>query len=93
MTELYLRLNTDRTTIVIAHRLMSIQNAHHIYVLDNGSVLEEGTHETLMAKEGGKYQAMVRIQQAGINTEDKEDLLDIGQVAATDEQTACMFIP
>ncbi|CAF3842261.1 unnamed protein product [Rotaria sp. Silwood1] len=42
-----------RTTIVIAHRLTTIQNAHQIYVLDNGSVIEQGTHETLMEKEGG----------------------------------------
>ncbi|CAF1062292.1 unnamed protein product [Rotaria sordida] len=41
-----------RTTIVIAHRLTTIQNAHQIYVLDNGTVIEQGTHEILMAKEG-----------------------------------------
>ncbi|CAF5018485.1 unnamed protein product, partial [Rotaria sp. Silwood1] len=52
-----------RTTIVIAHRLATIRNAHQIYVLDNGSVIEQGTHEILMAKKGGKYQAMVKHQQ------------------------------
>ncbi|CAF3968608.1 unnamed protein product [Rotaria sordida] len=41
-----------RTTIVIAHRLTTIQNAHQIYVLDNGTVIEQGTHEILIAKEG-----------------------------------------
>ncbi|CAF4431745.1 unnamed protein product [Rotaria sp. Silwood2] len=41
-----------RTTIVIAHRLTTIQNAHQIYLLDNGSVIEQGTHKTLMAKQG-----------------------------------------
>ena len=51
-----------RTTIVIAHRLSTIRNADHIYVLDNGSVIEQGTHDTLMAK-GGKYQQMVKSQQ------------------------------
>ncbi|CAF4227924.1 unnamed protein product, partial [Rotaria sordida] len=53
----------DRTTIVIAHRLTTIQNAHQIYVLDNVTVIEQGTHETLMAKEGGKYQVIVKCQQ------------------------------
>ncbi|CAF4137845.1 unnamed protein product [Rotaria sp. Silwood2] len=37
-----------RTTIVIAHRLTTIRNSHQIYVLDNGGVIEQGTHETLM---------------------------------------------
>ncbi|CAF3813018.1 unnamed protein product, partial [Adineta steineri] len=54
----------NRTTIVIAHRLTTIQNADYIYVLDEGSVIEEGTHETLLAKEGGKYQTMVKMQQS-----------------------------
>jgi len=51
-----------RTTIVIAHRLTTIQNADYVYVLDNGQVIEEGTHQTLMAMEGSKYQAMVKDQ-------------------------------
>ncbi len=33
-----------------------------MYVLDGGSVFEEGTHETLMSKEGGKYRTMVKRQ-------------------------------
>ncbi|CAF4089268.1 unnamed protein product [Adineta steineri] len=53
----------NRTTIVIAHRLTTIQNADYIYVLDKGSVIEEGTHEILMRKERGKYQTMVKMQQ------------------------------
>ena len=52
----------DRTTIIIAHRLSTIQNADQIYVLDKGRVIEEGTHESLMIKEEGKYQTMVKQQ-------------------------------
>ncbi|CAF1518564.1 unnamed protein product [Adineta ricciae] len=56
------RARKNRTTIIIAHRLTTIQNADKIYVLDKGRVIEEGTHETLMKKEG-TYQRTVKKQQ------------------------------
>ncbi len=87
---LYTIVYIDRTTIVVAHRLTTIQNAHHIYVLENGSVLEEGTHETLMAKEGGKYQAMVRIQQARRLNDDEDDFINMEQGIEEDQQSICM---
>ncbi|UJR34425.1 hypothetical protein I4U23_021832 [Adineta vaga] len=62
----------NRTTIVIAHRLSTIQNADQIYVLDRGSVIEEGKHEILMTKEEGKYQTMVKKQQMQGMTEDND---------------------
>ncbi len=77
---------------MIAHRLTTIQNAHQIYVLDNGSVIEEGTHETLMAIEGGKYQTMVKRQQLEKKYDDQDDLLDMEQVIEEDQQSTCMFI-
>jgi len=52
-------LQLDRTAIVIAHRLSTIRNAHRIYVVADGRVVEEGTHDILMATEGSRYQAMV----------------------------------
>ncbi len=68
-------LHLGRTTIVIAHRLSTIQNADYIYVLDNGNVIEEGTHETLMAKEGSKYEEMVKNQQVEkINNDDDDNV-------------------
>ena len=42
----------DRTTIVIAHRLSTVQRADLIIVLENGEVIEKGTHEKLMVSRG-----------------------------------------
>ncbi|WP_457641170.1 ABC transporter ATP-binding protein [Persephonella sp.] len=42
----------EKTTVIIAHRLSTVQQADYIYVLDRGRIVEEGTHEYLMEKEG-----------------------------------------
>ena len=52
-------LMRDRTTLVIAHRLSTIRNADLIVVMDKGLVIEQGTHEELVAK-GGYYAALER---------------------------------
>ena len=85
-------LYIDRTTIVIAHRLTTIQNADHIYVLDKGTVIEEGTHVTLMAKEGSKYQTMVKSQQMErMSDDDKDDIISMAKIPAEDENWICML--
>jgi ATP-binding cassette, subfamily B, bacterial len=46
------QITQNRTTIAIAHRLSTIRNAHQIYVIDQGRILEQGTHEQLLSQQG-----------------------------------------
>lgn len=54
-------LKKGRTTFVIAHRLSTIKNANRIFVLDQGEIVEQGTHDELLAL-GGKYSQMYKLQ-------------------------------
>ncbi|KAJ1826350.1 hypothetical protein LPJ70_007773, partial [Coemansia sp. RSA 2708] len=56
------KLAADRTTISIAHRLSTIRNCDQIYVVREGIVSENGTHDELV-QQGGEYAAMVRAQE------------------------------
>lgn len=55
-------LMADRTTIMIAHRLSTVKKATHIIVMDQGTILERGSHEELAAKDNGVYAEMARLQ-------------------------------
>ena len=57
-------LMADRTTIVIAHRLSTVRGADLIVALNEGRVIETGTHEALLAK-GGLYAQLFAHQLAG----------------------------
>ncbi|GAB2583076.1 lipid A ABC transporter ATP-binding protein/permease MsbA [Dyella jejuensis] len=56
-----LRLMRNRTTLVIAHRLSTIQHADHIVMLDQGRIIEHGTHTELLDA-GGAYAMLYRLQ-------------------------------
>jgi len=54
-------ISRNRTTIVIAHRLSTVRQAHCIHLLEAGTIIESGTHEQLIARNGG-YAALWRLQ-------------------------------
>lgn len=54
-------ITQNRTSIIIAHRLSTIRHADKILVLEHGKIIEEGTHQALMAK-GGQYKKLIELQ-------------------------------
>jgi ATP-binding cassette subfamily B protein len=57
-------LRTGRTSFVIAHRLSTIRDAHRIVVMVDGGIVEQGTHDQLLAA-GGAYQRLYAAQFSG----------------------------
>lgn len=57
----------DRTSIIIAHRLSTIRDADLIVVMDQGQIVEQGSHGELLAKQG-KYYELYMTQYAGFST-------------------------
>lgn len=57
------RLMKSRTSVVVAHRLSTIKNADQICVLQDGKIIEQGTHSTLMENRDGAYYKLINLQQ------------------------------
>ncbi|MHA1155066.1 MAG: ABC transporter ATP-binding protein [Candidatus Heimdallarchaeota archaeon] len=55
------KIIVDRTTIIIAHRLSTIRNADQIFVLSNGKIIENGTHDKLL-EQNGQYASLWKVQ-------------------------------
>lgn len=74
------RVSSNRTTIMIAHRLSTVRRADNIIVLQEGTCVEEGSHSELMLK-GGVYQNLVNAQQleplAESRESEVEDVLEL----------------
>ena len=58
------KLMNGRTSIVIAHRLSTVRKADEIIVMEQGEIVEQGTHETLMKLTDGKYNKLIQLQYA-----------------------------
>ena len=61
-------LQRNRTTLVIAHRLTTIEKADRIVVMDQGRIVEQGTHQALLHSQGA-YAAMFKLSQSTVSTE------------------------
>ncbi|WP_022836136.1 ABC transporter ATP-binding protein [Salisaeta longa] len=55
-------LKGEMTVVIIAHRLSTIKNVDHVYVLDDGRIVEEGPYEALRLHEGSRFREMVEMQ-------------------------------
>ena len=61
ITEATEKITKGRTSIVIAHRLSTVQNADRILVVDKGRIVEQGTHQELLSLEGS-YKRLYDLQ-------------------------------
>jgi ATP-binding cassette subfamily B (MDR/TAP) protein 1 len=85
------RASQGRTTIVIAHRLSTIKKADRILVMQSGRIVEQGTHEGLLAREGGVYAGLVHAQQLTLEDESTGETVeeeDMGAVLAQEKSAA-----
>ncbi|MGB0454485.1 MAG: ABC transporter ATP-binding protein [Bacteriovoracaceae bacterium] len=55
-------MTKEKTTLIIAHRLSTVVNADKIYVLQNGSIIQSGTHEELLKHQKGVYRGLWQVQ-------------------------------
>ncbi|KAI9654752.1 MAG: hypothetical protein M1821_005746 [Bathelium mastoideum] len=84
-------VSKSRTTIVIAHRLSTIKKADKIIVLRGGKMIEEGTHDSLVAMEDGFYHSLVRAQQLMLGDDNRVD--DVESIGVDEKSSSAGVLP
>ncbi|PIN20100.1 Multidrug/pheromone exporter, ABC superfamily [Handroanthus impetiginosus] len=75
------RIMVNRTTVIVAHRLSTVRNAHVIAVIQQGKMVEKGTHVELLQDPEGAYSQLIRLQEVNKDNEhaderEKSDTMD-----------------
>jgi ABC-type multidrug transport system fused ATPase/permease subunit len=65
-------IGSDRTTIIIAHRLSTVQDCDQIIVMHQGRVVERGTHDELVCM-NGRYTELLKMQESTDETNNNDD--------------------
>jgi ATP-binding cassette subfamily B protein/subfamily B ATP-binding cassette protein MsbA len=66
------KISQNRTVIIIAHRLSTIRRSDKIIVLENGKIVEQGTHKELVSRSSGLYRKLVSLQEMGDVEKDQD---------------------
>merc|ERR1719335_1853765 len=84
-------LSNARTVVAIAHRLSTVRHFQEIIVLEQGQIIQRGSHDELLAQEGGKYAEMWQAQARG--SMDTEETKATGGLGLADEDSAQNVVP
>lgn len=74
-----------KSMLIVAHRLATVKNCDEIIVMDQGSIVEQGSHEELLALKG-KYYELWEMQQGNFKMEEKEEIPLIQEIAVTEDE-------
>lgn len=74
-----------KSMLIVAHRLATVKNCDEIIVMDQGSIVEQGSHEELLALKG-KYYELWEMQQGNFKMEENEEIPLIQEIAVTEDE-------